>query len=112
MGVSTPTETVSHSLPSSPIHFDFSLDDIATSSSPRDDESEREKLPPSAIIKKSQLFGIRKELEFKSLPPFRKRVVFLPPVQIVTQRRLLEHRGGEKEVRFFTNVICHEYQSY
>ena len=133
MGVSTPTETISHSLPSSPLHFDFSIDQmdqmdsmdsiysvdlvdpvdsVMTGNSPRDEEGEREKFPPSSIIKKSQIFGIRKELGFESLPPFRKRVVFLPPIQIVTQRRLLEQRGREKEVRFFTNVICHEYQSY
>ena len=124
MGVSTPTETISHSLPSSPLHFDFSIDQMDSinpedpvestlaGTSPRDEEGEREKISSSAIIRKSQLFGIRKELGFESLPPFRKRVVFLPPIQIVTQRRLLEQRGREKEVRFFTNVICHEYQSY
>lgn len=63
-------------------------------------------------IRKSKLLELGKGIGLRHVPPFRKRVVSLPPVPIVTQHGLQEQTGGEKQVRFFTNVICHEYQSY
>lgn len=66
----------------------------------------------SGTVRRSKLLGMRKGIGFRSIPPFRKRVVSLPPVPIVTQNGLMERRGAEKQVRFYTNVICHEYQSY
>lgn len=102
----------SHSLPSSPIKS-FQFDSTAV---PSFVDEKQEDCPEGfirpGIVKKSKLLGVGKGIGFRSIPPFRKRVVSLPPVPIVTQQGLLEQSGTEKQVRFFTNVICHEYQSY
>ena len=46
----------------------------------------------------------------RMVPPFRRRVVLLPPLPVATG---MESSSGEKkQVRFFANVICHEYRSY
>ena len=114
--VKSPTvsnSTNSHSLPSSPIKQAFQFDSTAI---PSLVDEKQEDCPEGfirpGIVKKSRLLGVGKGIGFRSIPPFRKRVVSLPPVPIVTQQGLLEQSGTEKQVRFFTNVICHEYQSY
>lgn len=105
--------TSSHSLPSSPIKQAFSFEPTTI---PSFVDEKQEDCPEGfirpGVVKKSKLLGVGKGIGFRSIPPFRKRVVSLPPVPIVTQQGLLEQSGTEKQVRFFTNVICHEYQSY
>lgn len=108
MGVTTPTTSSSHSLPSSPLRFSFDPELLT----PPEPEEVGEGFISSGAVRKSRLLGMRKGIGFRNVPPFRKRVVSLPPVPIVTQNGLLERRGTEKQVRFYTNVICHEYQSY
>ena len=46
----------------------------------------------------------------RTVPPFRRRVVLLPPLPVTTGAESSD--GEKKQVRFFANVICHEYRSY
>ena len=46
----------------------------------------------------------------RTVPPFRRRVVLLPPLPVTTGAESGD--GEKKQVRFFANVICHEYRSY
>ena len=52
----------------------------------------------------------------RTIPPFRRRVAFLPPIPLETaksiQLKKQRKEKEEKQVRFFTNVIRHEYKSY
>ena len=61
------------------------------------------------VVRKSRVlrsgrFGSR------TVPPFRRRVVLLPPLPVATGAESSD--GEKKQVRFFANVICHEYRSY
>lgn len=119
MGVVTSVETsTSPSQPSSSIKTSIPLETFITPDSPSvyldsvtQDDIPEDPIQPS-IVKKSKPSEVGRGIGFRSIPPFRKRVVSLPPVPIVTHQGLLEQRGKEKQVRFYTNVICHEYQSY
>lgn len=109
MGVVTPVEsTTSYSLPNSPSGSFVTSDSFNIPSLPSPQEDIPEVVIKSGVVKKSKPIGIG----FRAIPSFRKRVVSLPPVPIVTHKGLLEERGKEKQLRFYTNVICHEYQSY
>ena len=46
----------------------------------------------------------------RTVPPFRRRVVLLPPLPVTMGAESSD--GEKKQVRFFANVICHEYRSY
>ena len=52
----------------------------------------------------------------RTIPPFRRRVAFLPPIPLETAKTIKVKQQSrvkeEKQVRFFTNVIRHEYKSY
>ena len=65
-----------------------------------------------AKVKKSRIARMERLLGKRTVPPFRRRVAFLPPLPLATAQNASEKPGDGKQVRFFTNVICHEYRSY
>ena len=94
---------------------------IARMSPPEKPESprivtEKEEIVPDGflnpkVVRRSRQMRMEKGIGYRSIPPFRRRVVFLPPLPIATCKSLEKPQEG-KQVRFFTNVICHEYRSY
>lgn len=78
--------------------------------------TEKEEIVPEGfinpkVVRRSRQMRMEKGIGYRSIPPFRRRVVFLPPLPIATCKSLEKPQEG-KQVRFFTNVICHEYRSY
>ena len=65
-----------------------------------------------AKVKKSRVARMERLLGKRTVPPFRRRVAFLPPLPLATAQDASEKPKDGKQVRFFTNVICHEYRSY
>ena len=65
-----------------------------------------------AKVKKSRIARMERLLGRRTVPPFRRRVAFLPPLPLATAQNANERPRDGKQVRFFTNVICHEYRSY
>ena len=65
-----------------------------------------------AKVKKSRVARMERLLGKRTVPPFRRRVAFLPPLPLATAQNASEKPRDGKQVRFFTNVICHEYRSY
>ena len=64
------------------------------------------------VVRRSRVVRGEKGVGFRRVPSFRKRVVFLPPLPVATKKTLRESSEEKKQVRFFANVICHEYRSY
>ena len=81
-----------------------------------EDEEEDEEVPEGfikpGVVRRSRQLRLEKGIGVRRVPSFRKRVVLLPPVPISRQQDRAKDANREKQVRFFTNVICHEYQSY
>lgn len=63
------------------------------------------------VVRRSRVLRSEKGVGLRRVPSFRKRVVFLPPLPVATKKTLRES-SEKKQVRFFANVICHEYRSY
>ena len=94
---------------------------IACMSPPEKPESprivtEKEEMVPEGLVnprgvRRSRQIRMEKGIGYRSIPPFRRRVAFLPPLPIATCKSLEKPQEG-KQVRFFTNVLCHEYRSY
>lgn len=81
-----------------------------------EEEEEEEEVPEGfikpGVIRRSRQLRLEKGIGVRRVPSFRKRVVLLPPLPISRQQDRTKDPNKEKQVRFFTNVICHEYQSY
>ena len=79
-------------------------------------EEEEEEIPEGfikpGVIRRSRQLRLENGIGVRRVPSFRKRVVLLPPLPISRQQDRTQDPNKEKQVRFFTNVICHEYQSY
>ena len=80
------------------------------------EESDEDAIPKGTVlpgvVRHSRLPQLNGGIGFRSIPPFRRRVVFLPALPIVTSQSVRDQPVERKQVRFFTNVICHEYTSY
>ena len=62
-----------------------------------------------SVVRRSRALRNRR-FGSRTVPPFRRRVVLLPPLPVTTGAESSD--GEKKQVRFFANVICHEYRSY
>lgn len=81
-----------------------------------EEEEDEEEVPQGfikpGVVRRSRQLRLEKGIGIRRVPSFRKRVVLLPPLPISRQQDQRKDSTKEKQVRFFTNVICHEYQSY
>lgn len=62
-----------------------------------------------SVVRRSRALRNRR-FGSRTVPPFRRRVVLLPPLPVTMGAESSD--GEKKQVRFFANVICHEYRSY
>ena len=92
------------------------LNDFYGPQEQEEQEEEEEEVPEGfikpGVIRRSRQLRLEKGIGVRRVPSFRKRVVLLPPLPISRQQDRTKDPNKEKQVRFFTNVICHEYQSY
>lgn len=86
-----------------------SIDSFLDSNS---DEEIPEGFIKPGVVRRSRQLCLEKGIGVRRIPPFRKRVVLLPPLPIARQSSSGDTPVNGKQVRFFTNVLCHEYQSY
>ena len=103
--VSSPSQSL-HS--SQPMNHDILKDFYL----PEEEEEEAEGFIKPGVVRRSRQLRLEKGIGVRRVPSFRKRVVLLPPLPISRQQDRTRDANKEKQVRFFTNVICHEYQSY
>ena len=97
----SPHDTTPFSLPSPQI-----ITPAVTLPSPQEEVPEGF-IDPS-VVRRSRALRNRR-FGSRTVPPFRRRVVLLPPLPVTMGA---ESNDGKKQVRFFANVICHEYRSY
>ena len=100
--LSSPHDTTPFSLPSPQI-----ITPAVTLPSPQEEVPEGF-IDPS-VVRRSRALRNRR-FGSRTVPPFRRRVVLLPPLPVTTGAESGD--GEKKQVRFFANVICHEYRSY
>ena len=100
--LSSPHDTTPFSLPSPQI-----ITPAVTLPSPQEEVPEGF-IDPS-VVRRSRALRNRR-FGSRTVPPFRRRVVLLPPLPVTTGAE--SNDGEKKQVRFFANVICHEYRSY
>lgn len=100
--LSSPHDTTPFSLPSPQI-----ITPAVTLPSPQEEVPEGF-IDPS-VVRRSRALRNRR-FGSRTVPPFRRRVVLLPPLPVTTGAESSD--GEKKQVRFFANVICHEYRSY
>lgn len=98
----SPHDTTPFSLPSPQI-----ITPAVTLPSPQEEVPEGF-IDPS-VVRRSRALRNRR-FGSRTVPPFRRRVVLLPPLPVTTGAESGD--GEKKQVRFFANVICHEYRSY
>ena len=98
----SPHDTTPFSLPSPQI-----ITPAVTLPSPQEEVPEGF-IDPS-VVRRSRALRNRR-FGSRTVPPFRRRVVLLPPLPVTTGAE--SNDGEKKQVRFFANVICHEYRSY
>ena len=98
----SPHDTTPFSLPSPQI-----ITPAVTLPSPQEEVPEGF-IDPS-VVRRSRALRNRR-FGSRTVPPFRRRVVLLPPLPVTTGAESSD--GEKKQVRFFANVICHEYRSY
>ena len=98
----SPHDTIPFSLPSPQI-----ITPAVTLPSPQEEVPEGF-IDPS-VVRRSRALRNRR-FGSRTVPPFRRRVVLLPPLPVTTGAESSD--GEKKQVRFFANVICHEYRSY
>ena len=98
----SPHDTTPFSLPSPQI-----ITPTVTLPSPQEEVPEGF-IDPS-VVRRSRALRNRR-FGSRTVPPFRRRVVLLPPLPVTTGAE--SNDGEKKQVRFFANVICHEYRSY
>ena len=98
----SPHDTIPFSLPSPQI-----ITPTVTLPSPQEEVPEGF-IDPS-VVRRSRALRNRR-FGSRTVPPFRRRVVLLPPLPVTTGAESGD--GEKKQVRFFANVICHEYRSY
>ena len=98
----SPHDTTPFSLPSPQI-----ITPTVTLPSPQEEVPEGF-IDPS-VVRRSRALRNRR-FGSRTVPPFRRRVVLLPPLPVTTGAESSD--GEKKQVRFFANVICHEYRSY
>ena len=98
----SPHDTIPFSLPSPQI-----ITPAVTLPSPQEEVPEGF-IDPS-VVRRSRALRNRR-FGSRTVPPFRRRVVLLPPLPVTTGAESGD--GEKKQVRFFANVICHEYRSY
>ena len=98
----SPHDTIPFSLPSTQI-----ITPAVTLPSPQEEVPEGF-IDPS-VVRRSRALRNRR-FGSRTVPPFRRRVVLLPPLPVTTGAE--SNDGEKKQVRFFANVICHEYRSY
>ena len=100
--LSSPHDTTPFSLPSPQI-----ITPAVTLPSPQEEVPEGF-IDPS-VVRRSRALRNRR-FGSRTVPPFRRRVVLLPPLPVTMGAESSD--GEKKQVRFFANVICHEYRSY
>ena len=98
----SPHDTIPFSLPSTQI-----ITPAVTLPSPQEEVPEGF-IDPS-VVRRSRALRNRR-FGSRTVPPFRRRVVLLPPLPVTMGAESSD--GEKKQVRFFANVICHEYRSY
>ena len=98
----SPHDTTPFSLPSPQI-----ITPAVTLPSPQEEVPEGF-IDPS-VVRRSRALRNRR-FGSRTVPPFRRRVVLLPPLPVTMGAESSD--GEKKQVRFFANVICHEYRSY
>ena len=98
----SPHDTIPFSLPSPQI-----ITPAVTLPSPQEEVPEGF-IDPS-VVRRSRALRNRR-FGSRTVPPFRRRVVLLPPLPVTMGAESSD--GEKKQVRFFANVICHEYRSY
>ena len=98
----SPHDTTPFSLPSPHI-----ITPAVTLPSPQEEVPEGF-IDPS-VVRRSRALRNRR-FGSRTVPPFRRRVVLLPPLPVTMGAESSD--GEKKQVRFFANVICHEYRSY
>ena len=98
----SPHDTTPFSLPSPQI-----ITPTVTLPSPQEEVPEGF-IDPS-VVRRSRALRNRR-FGSRTVPPFRRRVVLLPPLPVTMGAESSD--GEKKQVRFFANVICHEYRSY
>ena len=111
--VSSPSQSL-HS--SQPMNHDILKDFYLPEEEEEEEEEEEVEVPEGfikpGVVRRSRQLRLEKGIGVRRVPSFRKRVVLLPPLPISRQQDRTRDANKEKQVRFFTNVICHEYQSY